>query len=83
MTEEKENEVSKESRDEQQSGREEHREEQSDWDRQSDRRYLDEFEKIFSEGDERDGSLEHNSAKKGSSTEGDSWQSEYESYEEW
>ena len=51
-----------------------------DFDRQQNRRYLDEFEKIFSEGDERDGSGKQEGTKEPSSKE---WDSEYEGYEEW
>lgn len=51
-----------------------------DFDRQQDRRYLADFQKIFSEGDERDGAGKQDTAKEPS---GESWDSEYEGYEEW
>jgi hypothetical protein len=55
----------------------------SNSDRQSDRRIVDEFEKIFTEGDETGGSEEHGNNEKRISTERDHWGSEYEGYEEW
>ena len=55
-----------------------------EWDRAQDRRYLDEFEKVFSESSDRDGEREQEESKEPTSkTGGGEWDSEYDSYEEW
>ena len=55
-----------------------------EWDRAQDRRYLDEFEKVFSEGSDRDGEREQEDPKEPTSKAGGGeWDSEYDSYEEW
>jgi hypothetical protein len=51
--------------------------------RSGDRSYLDEFEKIFAEGDEVGGSEKHSDNEERPSEERDNWSSEYDSYEEW
>jgi len=59
------------------------REESGDFNRQSDRNIVDEFEKIFTEGNEVSRSEEHDNVEKRPSEERDNWSSEYDSYEEW
>ena len=55
-----------------------------EWNRAQDRRYLDEFEKVFSEGDDRDGIAKQEDVKEPTSEARDSnWDSEYDTYEEW
>jgi len=62
---------------------ESNREESGNFDRQSNRELVDEFEKIFAEGDETSRSEEHDNVKERPSEKGDNWNSEYDSYEEW
>ena len=62
---------------------ESNREESGNFDRQSDRELVDEFEKICTQGDETSRSEEHDNVKERPSEEGDNWNSEYDSYEEW
>jgi len=56
-----------------------------DFDRWSNKRYVEEFQRIFSEGDEGDGTPESNNATNTASEvrESESERSEYEGYEEW
>ena len=83
MSEEKKDEVSNKEGEEQHYRRGSDGESSNEWDRAQDRRYLDEFEKIFSEGDERDGAGLNDTDEKSVSKDGDSEESEYEGYEEW
>ena len=76
----KDDEISKEAREEQHYRRGTDGESSSEWNREQDRRYLAEFEKVFSEGDDRDGSGLEETAKEPTS---ESWDSEYDTYEEW
>jgi len=76
----KADEISKETRDERRDRRGGDGEISEDWDRQQDRRYLDEFKEIFSQGNDRDGSGKQDNTKEESSKE---WDSEFEGYEEW
>lgn len=80
MTEEKKDEVSNKEGEESDYRRRSDGESSKEWDRAQDRRYLDEFERIFSEGDERDGAGRNDPDEKPTSSDGDS---EYEGYEEW
>jgi hypothetical protein len=80
MTEEKKDEISNEKGDESNYRRRSDGEGAEEWNRAQDRRYMDEFERIFSEGDERDGAGLDDSNEKSVSKDGDS---EYEGYEEW
>ena len=74
------NEISQEERNTEHFRRDGDGEALSEWNREQDRRYLEEFEKVFSEGDERDGSGLGESTKEPTSSE---WDSEYDGYEEW
>jgi hypothetical protein len=80
MSEEKKDEVSNEKREESDYRRGSDGESSNEWNRAQDRRYLEEFERIFSEGDERDGAGRNDTDEKPTSSDGDS---EYEGYEEW
>jgi hypothetical protein len=51
--------------------------------RQSNREYLDEFEKIFSEENDVGGSREHEQVETDVGESGNSETDEYEGYEEW
>ena len=82
MTEENKNEISNEKRDEQDNRRGGDGEISEDFDRWSDKRYMDEFEKVFSGGDERDGAGLIDTAEESTGKDGDN-ESEYEGYEEW
>jgi hypothetical protein len=83
MSEEKKDEISNEKGEEQNYRRRSDGESGDEWNRAQDRRYLDEFEKIFSEGDEREGAGRNNAVEESVSKDGDSEKSEYEGYEEW
>lgn len=54
-----------------------------DFDRWSNQRYMEEFEKVFSGGDAGNGEGLVDTVKESVSKDGDSEQSEYEGYEEW
>jgi len=83
-TENKENEISKESGEERHYRRRSDGEAASEWNREQDRRYLDEFEKVFSGEDDRDGSgIKDETEKSTSETRDSNWDSEYDTYEEW
>lgn len=83
MTEDNRNEIPDKKGEEQNDRRGGDGEISEDFDRWSDKRYMDEFEKVFSGGDERDGAGLVDSVEESTSKNGDSEQSEYEGYEEW
>ena len=76
--------ISKEGREDEHYRRRSDGESAHEWDRAQDRRYLDEFEKVFSGEDDRDGSGIKDDVKESASETRDSnWDSEYDTYEDW
>jgi len=83
MSEDKKDEISNEKGEEQNYRRRSDGESGDEWSRETDRKYLADFEKIFAEGDEGDGTPESNNVKDTTSEVGEGERSEYEGYEEW
>ena len=76
----KSDEISKQEREDEHYRRRSDGESSHEWNREQDRRYLDEFEKVFSGEDDRDGSGIKDDVKEPTS---EGWDSEYDTYEEW
>jgi hypothetical protein len=83
MSEEKKDEISNKEREEQNYRRRSDGESGDEWSRETDRKYLADFERIFSEGNESDGAGRNDTVEEPVSKDGDSEESEYEGYEEW
>ena len=80
----REDEISKEEGNERRDRRGGDGEISDDFDRWSDRNYLEKFAEIFSGDSDRDGEGKQNKPKESSGKSGDSeWDSEYEGYKEW